>query len=380
MLVPDGHTRSALAVTRSLGRAGYRVLVAAARPHSLAGASRHASARAVLPDPLTTPRQFAQGVRRLVREHAIQVVFPTTEEAVLALLPERESLGAALPLPSAARFLDVNDKAALLQRAAELGLAVPAQHVLADASAPLPDDLRFPLVAKPSRSTPLGEAARQKFSARRVTSRAALETLLRDAPREAFPLLLQQAIVGSGIGVFFLVWDGVVVARFAHRRLREKPPSGGVSVLCESTVVEPALESAALRLLGADAWQGVAMVEFKQDDATATPYLMEINARVWGSLQLAIDAGADFPRLLVECALGHPPAAPVAGRPGHRLRWWFGDLDHLLIRLTSERGLRPSLQAITAFLTGGRSARNEVLRADDWRPALREAIDWIRRR
>ena len=44
------------------------------------------------------------------------------------------------------------------------------------------------------------------------------------------------------------------------------------------------------RLLKSVNWSGVAMVEFKVDEATGRPYLMEINGRFWGPLQLAIDA------------------------------------------------------------------------------------------
>ena len=46
------------------------------------------------------------------------------------------------------------------------------------------------------------------------------------------------------------------------------------------------------------------MVEYKRDSSTGQPYLMEVNGRFWGSLQLAIDSGVDFPRILVACALG----------------------------------------------------------------------------
>jgi predicted ATP-grasp superfamily ATP-dependent carboligase len=240
--------------------------------------------------------------------------------------------------------------------------------------------VRLPAVVKPSRSVPLGTARPRKVAAAHVGTHAELIDVLHETPAESFPLLVQQRVTGAGIGVFFLVWDGRVVARFAHRRLREKPPTGGVSVLSESVVAPAELDAAALRLLEPASWRGVAMVEFKVDDATGTPFLMEINARVWGSLQLAIDAGVDFPRLLVDCALGHPPAEPVVGRAGHRLRWWFGDLDHLIIRVKRERGVRPRLAAFATFLFGGRGARNEVFRADDWRPALRETIDWIRGR
>lgn len=380
ILVPDGSTRSALAVTRSLGRAGHRVIVAAPRAASLAGSSRYAAATAIVPDPGRSPEQFAASVQTLVRVHAVQVVLPTTEEAILALLPVRDRLGARLPLPETQRFLDANDKDALLDRARRLGIAVPAQVVMANQADSPPEQVQLPAVVKPSRSVPLGTAVRHKVTATHVETQAALLDVLRTTPPESFPLLVQQRIVGAGIGVFFLVWDGRVVARFAHRRLREKPPSGGVSVLSESIDAPAELDAAALRLLEPASWRGVAMVEFKVDEETGTPYLMEINARVWGSLQLAIDAGVDFPRLLVECALGHPPSAPVVGEAGHRLRWWFGDLDHLIIRLKRERGVRPRLAALATFLVGGRGARNEILRADDWRPALREAIDWIRRR
>jgi len=81
-----------------------------------------------------------------------------------------------------------------------------------------------------------------------------------------------------------------------------------------------------LRKLG---WWGVAMVEFRVDDSIGCPYLMEINGRFWGSLQLAIDAGVNFPRLLLDLALGKP----IECRPykvGVISRWWLGDLRRTL--------------------------------------------------
>ena len=48
------------------------------------------------------------------------------------------------------------------------------------------------------------------------------------------------------------------------------------------------------------------MLELKVDAATGVPYVMEVNGRFWGSLQLAVDAGVDFPVLLVRRALGLP--------------------------------------------------------------------------
>ena len=74
------------------------------------------------------------------------------------------------------------------------------------------------------------------------------------------------------------------------------------------------------------------MLEFKRD-ATGLPRLIEINPRFWGSLELAIRCGVDFPRLYVAACLGQPfdpvltyaigrrhvlPLAPDRARPDHR--------------------------------------------------------------
>ena len=51
----------------------------------------------------------------------------------------------------------------------------------------------------------------------------------------------------------------------------------------------------ALKIMG---WVGVAMVEFRVDSRDNVPKLMEVNPRFWGSLQLSILSGVDFPYLL----------------------------------------------------------------------------------
>src|ERR671923_161553 len=91
-------------------------------------------------------------------------------------------------------------------------------------------------------------------------------------------------------------------------------PSGGVSVLSESVPIDPALRAIAERILDRVRWHGVVMLEFKITPAGA-PCLIEANARFWGSLQLAIDAGVDFPYLLYQVATGQTPAASAASRP-----------------------------------------------------------------
>ena len=75
------------------------------------------------------------------------------------------------------------------------------------------------------------------------------------------------------------------------------------------------------------------MIECKRDPATGRHVIMEVNGRLWGSLQLAIDAGVDFPLLLARCALGLVVPPVHKYRVGIRSRWFWGDVDHLYARL-----------------------------------------------
>jgi len=51
---------------------------------------------------------------------------------------------------------------------------------------------------------------------------------------------------------------------------------------------------------------------YRCDSRTGACYLMEVNGRPWGSLQLAVDAGVNFPEIAVQSAFGelHPYKVP----------------------------------------------------------------------
>jgi predicted ATP-grasp superfamily ATP-dependent carboligase len=392
VLVTDGEQRAALAIVRSLGRAGCPVHVCSVRRRSLAAASRYALSGSRVPDPLVEPEAYFDALRTIIREHAIEILIPVTEPSLLAVLGREEDLGSViLPFPDRADFERACDKELVARIAERSGIRIPRQVVLRAAAEPVTPltGLRFPLVLKPSRSVTLGGGAGQKTAVMHVADAAALHHSLDSVPSEAYPVLVQERITGDGVGAFLLLWDDEVLATFCHRRLREKPPSGGVSVYRESIPPDSALLDASAALLRSLNWRGVAMVEYKVDAATGTPCLMEINGRFWGSLQLAIDAGVDFPVLLVAAATGQKPRPVHTYRPGIRSRWFWGEVDHLLARIrhSPERlalpvGAPGRMGVLMDFVTSffRRSDRGEVLRAGDPVPALRETFEWFRRR
>ncbi|HET9950090.1 MAG TPA: ATP-grasp domain-containing protein [Longimicrobiales bacterium] len=393
ILLTDGEARSALAVVRSLGRAGHDVAVCSATGRSLAGASRHCRADLRVPDPAASLERFADAVARIVDERGIEVVIPVTDRTtgVVPLLRARDA-PPVVAFPDYDTYLRASDKRGLLEAAAALGVPVPAQVVLerppADAaeSADRLAPAGFPVVLKPARSAVQHGGRVTSFGVSFAESAGELARRLAEIPEAAYPLLIQERIAGTGAGVFVLARGGRVVASFAHRRIREKPPTGGVSVYRESVAVPPALAAHARRIMEHYCWTGVAMIEFKLEHGTGVPYLMEVNGRFWGSLQLAIDAGVDFPRLLVDAALGCELPQIDDYQLGRRSRWLWGDVDHLLWILRTPRAARAShpglpgrLGALARFLVPWRPGdRLEVLRLDDPRPFFRETVQWFR--
>jgi len=391
ILVTDGEQRAALAMARSLGAAGHNVLVTSVRGKSLAGSSRHAAAEFSVPDALIDPTTFAHRIREICRTECAQMLLPVTDASLLAVRDRPEEFGEVIvPWPDSETIRRVADKVHVLALARELGLAVPDQlQITSEAELePVQGRLRFPVVIKPARSLTDAGAIRRQLIVSHAIDPASLRKAVHRYPASAFPLLLQQRIVGPGIGIFLLLWQGQTIARFAHRRIREKPPSGGVSVYCESIAIPQDLEASSRLLLNRLGWNGVAMVEFKLDREAGKAYLMEINGRFWGSLQLAVDAGVDFPRLLVAAARGEDPGLVSQYRTGVRSRWWWGDVDQLLARLTksdAELALPPDspgkLRAVLDFLVLWRPGdRSEILRSADPRPFLLETRNWLRRR
>jgi predicted ATP-grasp superfamily ATP-dependent carboligase len=193
---------------------------------------------------------------------------------------------------------------------------------------------QFPVVIKPAMSKIPIKDGFLSTGVRYAHDKAELEKLYETEPALDFPSMIQEKVIGPGTGLFTLFQNGRHLALFSHQRLREKPPSGGVSVVCESVALDEEMVEASKKLLAAVDWQGVAMVEFKRDIRDGHAKLMEINGRFWGSLQLAIASGVDFPVLFLHMLTqsAQKRGADDNYRIGLRMKWFLGTLDYLLIR------------------------------------------------
>ena len=383
VLVLDANQRSALAVTRSLGKRGIQVLTSEETPTALASSSTFSIQHFTYPSPRKNPEQFIESLSNTVSEQHIDILLPMTELTTTLLLMHQDSFpDVTIPFPDMSTVESLTNKCTLMRMAQSLDIPVPHTWY-ANSHDNLPcklEDLPYPIVLKPGKSWLFHEGQWSRAAVRFADNPVEAKNILDSYwAFSAHPFMIQENVTGHGAGVFTIYDNGKPLALFAHRRLREKPPSGGVSVLSESIPVDHKLGSHAQTLLQNVNWHGVAMVEFKVA-LDGTPYLMEINTRFWGSLQLAIDAGVDFPYMLYQLACGEQPIPVTEYKTGIKLRWLLGDLDNLYLTLRNKHtSFGSKIGALVHFFTPSTiRTRHEVNRIGDLKPFWYEVQQYFR--
>lgn len=388
VLVTDADSPKALAIVRGLGHQ-HEVWTTADSPLALAAWSRYTRRHATYP--FSGTAEFCSWVLAMCRENQIQVVIPLEESSSMLLAREaghfREN-GIAVASLSLDALEKVVDKTKTLEAAQRIGIRVPPSESPSNVAGIIVAARRlgYPVVIKP-RSTQFWDGTR--FVASKAIGYAnsdeQLRTLVERLELDAPTPIVQKFISGSGVGVSMLMdRDGNILAEFAHRRLRDYRPTGSGSVLRESIALRPELRDSSARLLRDLGCCGIAMVEWRIESGSGDAYLMEINGRFWGSLQLAIDSGVNFPALLVDWLTGTRFEKP-SYKTGVVLRWWAGDLVRTLRVLKGRPsgfvGSFPSrLSALRDFIgRQPKGTRNEILQWRDCLPSLIEPISVMRK-
>lgn len=364
-LVLEGEGKPALAAVRSLGRAGCEVDVVAAGAGAMSLVSRYCRRGFLQPSIHDGPAWQSFILERL-REGRYDVLVLGGQSSAERVAAQRQVFEphVRMLLPEPAAFAVALDKVRTLRFAQELGVPVPGTIFPKDVeelrrSAP---GLEYPLVVKgPSGS---GSKHVRFASSPDQLVQQFIEVSRLGAAEGASPPMVQEQISGEGLGYAGLFHAGRPLAEFMWRRLAEYPVTGGPSATAES-IVDQTLGDLARRTFEALRWTGPAMMEFKRDQRDGTPRLMEINPRFWGSIELAIRCGVDFPRLYLNACLERPFEPVLSYAVGRRLsflsyralralsnpadRWSFlADLAHP-DRFDIDWGdLRPTLREIRA--------------------------------
>lgn len=313
MLVTDAGRGSALAIIRSLGRRGWRVVAADSDRRSPGFRSRFVGERVLYPPPAEDADAAIEELWQAARRLDVDLIIPVTDEIILPLSTVRDRFAPVcrLALPDAAALAVTSNKWATLSLAERLAIPIP-RTILAHSVDEAVSQTTFgwPVVVKPESSRTYGDGSVKGFTVAYANSPDELARQM-EVLAGRCPALIQEYCPGDGHGVELLLDGGSVIAAFQHHRLHEVPITGGASSWRESVPLDPELFSYSARILAELSWTGLAMVEFKV--GARGPQLMEINGRVWGSLPLAVRSGMDFPARLADLYLA--PTSPIPAAP-----------------------------------------------------------------
>ncbi len=306
ILVAEAHTIGSLAVIRSLGRAGYRVIACSPQGNALGFHSSYCHLSRVQP-PYGDRERYRTWLDSLLAEEKVELIIPS-ESFLLAIRPYFNQYRGVLAVPGEEeRVYSGLSKFDLFKSCRDAGLD---QHlppfVLLAGNDPMPEKgslvaLGSPLFLKVDGVYSFNEQGGAVF---RCADSAEALCLLPALRQQYQKVLIQGYVEGTGVGAFLARWRERPLAEFMHRRLHEVPHTGGASSYRESWHHEEVL-SDARTLMHHMGWEGVGMFEYRWDPASDRFYLMEFNSRFWGSLHLALFAGVDFPRLLADAFFGY---------------------------------------------------------------------------
>jgi beta-phosphoglucomutase-like phosphatase (HAD superfamily) len=275
--------------------------------------SRYLDRRYKIANPYENEQAYITHIRQLMDQYD-PIVVPVGFIDALVLSNHRKSLGkkGLLLAPNHVAIKKAADKATLKQLCHATGVKYPSTEKLDKRSwKKTAKELGLPLVVKGT-----SDAASPQY----VFHATDLEQIITS---RSGSLIAQQFIPGSGAGYFSVSQTGHILAEYAHRRVVETHPSGGPSlVACHDH--DPTLYELGRKITASLNWSGVLMVEFRKHEETGEFYLIEVNPKFWGSLELATAWGLDFPQYLLhsqEYAWTPSPEAPeypIFHKPGTR--------------------------------------------------------------
>jgi predicted ATP-grasp superfamily ATP-dependent carboligase len=324
--------RKGLAAVRAFGRRGDHVTVGSDSFIAEPFLSRYCNARVRYPCPATDQGGFIKALVEHLERNAYDAFLPVSDYTTIAAVQYQEALARHVPLavpPRGARRVAA-DKLATLRLADSLGIQGPVTYAPThlDDVVEISKTFSYPCILKLR-----GSAGSVGMSVPR--SPEELIRAFQDLPTGGDDLydyrpLIQEFVPGYVHDVCVLFDRGEPRAVLTQQRTRTWRPDGGMG-LVDTTTHEPELAELGIELFRALRWHGPGQAEFKIDARDGTPRLMEINPRFWGTVDLAVQAGVDFPVLTAQLAKDGHVDPVFEYEVGRRYRWPFPNgVKHLL--------------------------------------------------
>jgi predicted ATP-grasp superfamily ATP-dependent carboligase/protein-tyrosine phosphatase len=329
-----GRHKHGLAAARALALEGVDVDVGAENKRSPSFSSKYVTNRIIYPSPYSG-RRFIQAVEAADQRYSYDVILPVGSETWPLFVFTDSYIKEKVPLPSRASYEIASNKYKTAVFASSISVPIPFTFMEGMSPHDFVSKIKPPVIMKPSKGS---GGVTYVWDVNEVEE--ACEELL--SLREK-PFVVQEYIPGEAFGYFGLYNRGHPVAEFMHKRIREFPDTGGPSTAAES-VFDKELRETGRKVLSSLKWHGLAMVEFKKDSRDGLFKVIEINPKLWGSLDLTIASGINFPLLPCRLVAEGDVTPQFEYKVGLRYQWPFpDDLQHLLFMTSKSAGVLPDL-------------------------------------
>lgn len=300
--------------------------------------SKYCHKRLISPNPRTHPQDYLTFLLNTVKENQYDCIIPYHTHTTFLLMKNKDlfSQYVSIPPPNYSVFAKAYDKTKLLKIALKAGIICPQTYFGENLDMIIQTIEQYPVIIKASKRHTAGIA--------KCFSEKELREKYLEMTKRLGPCIVQEYIPNGGeYGVYTLFnHASEPVALTVQKRCRTMHSDGGASTLRE-TIRNEELVAFAFHLLKKIRWSGVAMVEFRVDARDKIPKLMEINPRLWGSLQLSISSGVDFPYLYYKMIMKEQVLKNLCFMEGMICRWLTGDMRTFLRN-------KKKLQFFTDFL------------------------------
>ena len=337
VLITNYSYKNALAAVRDIGSKGINVRTCGPQiRNKVASLSKYSSGYSLYTSPKENVNRFVTDIRRILSTREYEMIIPIGVDTTIPISYNKEELSeyARVPVADYEILENAHDKYKTTEIARSVGVPVPETSIISGESIE-EESFEYPLVIK-ARKGAAGSGTRY------ITSEDDFSKVVREFHQKKSDgifdyerPMVQEYIPGDLMDVCVLFNRGRPRAALAQRRVITYPPSGGVGIVNE-TVEDPELIELALKLLKRMNWHGVAQVEFKKD-GNGVPRLMEINPKFWGTLELSIAAGLNFPYMLYRMTMDGDIEPNFSYERNLQIWWYFAHLPQIFLAYVKNR-------------------------------------------
>ena len=263
VLITSGWLRSSYAVLRNLKKHNFEVFVADAVTVGMCQFSLKKNGFDLYTSHYISETQFISDIIRICKKRNIDVLIPSHDETeILSKYKSKLPKELCTLLPEFDQCTNFNNKSKSYEIALSNGVPVPKRldYDINNLKRKLANFHTSDVVIKLLK----GNSSKGVFYSRDETETFSKVIHLIKKYRldpERYPQI-EERVDGEGWGSSFLFFEGVEIASFTHRRLREKIQTGGTSTL-RRQAYNAEVEKYARQILTKVSWNGFAMCEFK---------------------------------------------------------------------------------------------------------------------